>query len=62
MRKEDTATGPQMRSSHGRNRPWRVGRAVSTQRPMPTSVKASTKRASIISRPTVPGATPITSV
>ena len=56
------ATGPHIRLIQGRNRPSLVGLARSTIWPMATSVKASTKRATIISRPTIAEGTPMMSV
>ena len=56
------ATGPHIRLSHGRNLPSLVGLQRSTICPMVISVKASTMRAAIITMPTTPAETPITSV
>ena len=56
------ATGPHIRLIQGRNRPSLVGLARSTIWPMATSVKASIKRATIISRPTIAEGTPMMSV
>lgn len=56
------ATGPHIRSSQGLNLPWAVVRERSQMRPIVTSVKASTMRAMVITRPTTPAETPMTSV
>ena len=56
------ATGPHIRLIQGRKRPSLVGLAWSTIWPIATSVKASTKRATIISRPTIAEGTPMMSV
>ena len=51
-----------MRRSQGLNLPAGVGRLRSQMRPMVTSVKASTTRATVMTRPTTPAETPMTSV
>ena len=56
------ATGPHIRLIQGRNLPSLVGLEWSTIWPMPTSVNASTKRAIIITMPTIAALTPMTSV
>ena len=62
MSREATATGPIMRRIQRRNLPFLVVLLRSTIWPMVTSVKASTKRATIIIRPNSAAETPITSV
>ena len=56
------ATGTHSRSSQGLNFPAGVGRLRSQRRPMLRSVTASTARASIMTVPTTPAETPMTSV